>query len=537
MVFPCNWRSGKLSLWLVWALGLIGTLGATAGWAKVTAYSAPPEYHRASQLYTVTMDGNPVSVLVSTGGEDGPIHYARAALAGGAKVAVTVSHAFKKEAVHFTGLVGNAQASDHELKFEVDGPRYVMLEIDDLEPLCLLLDPEETEAPRPHEAGVTEAVAPDLDPTGQRVATRAIQTLIDRVSARGGGILYFGPGLYRTGTLLLKSNVSLYLHGDAVLLGARSASDFPPIGSGSHKGKTATARALLYAIEAHDVRVFGRGVIDANGDGTDFKGILAAMGLIRCDRLRLEGITLLNGRGWTVVGFSQHVNIQRFKSLQPMLHATDDALDICNCQDVQIDHCLLAAGDDSFCVKTCSTRSGMASTWGYREDETRPLSAEQVELRHSFLFSNAAAIKIGIQAFRDIRHVVCEDLDIVRGRALNIAHSQGTGVISNVVFRDIRFGRVASAKQYKAPTTPIDFVTNEVKGTPAPRGGAVQNVLLQNVAFGTVGQVRSRIAAEGEYAFSGVRLIGVTIAGRPVTDAASGDIEVTGAVHDLTFER
>jgi polygalacturonase len=49
-----------------------------------------------------------------------------------------------------------------------------------------------------------------VKPDGVTMNTAALQSLIDKASARGGGRLLFAPGRYLTGSIALKSNVELH---------------------------------------------------------------------------------------------------------------------------------------------------------------------------------------------------------------------------------------------------------------------------------------------------------------------------------------
>ena len=46
---------------------------------------------------------------------------------------------------------------------------------------------------------------------GVSLDTPAIQSAIDACTAQGGGVVYFPPGNYLTGTITLKDNVTLHV--------------------------------------------------------------------------------------------------------------------------------------------------------------------------------------------------------------------------------------------------------------------------------------------------------------------------------------
>ena len=64
---------------------------------------------------------------------------------------------------------------------------------------------------------------------GKTLNTECLQGVIDELHAHGGGQAYFPAGRYLTGSLQLKSGVTLYLERGAVLLGSTSPYDYPHV--------------------------------------------------------------------------------------------------------------------------------------------------------------------------------------------------------------------------------------------------------------------------------------------------------------------
>ena len=64
---------------------------------------------------------------------------------------------------------------------------------------------------------------------GTTINTQYIQKAIDMCSLDGGGQVYIPNGIFLTGTVILKSNVELYLEAQAVLKGSPNMSDYSSI--------------------------------------------------------------------------------------------------------------------------------------------------------------------------------------------------------------------------------------------------------------------------------------------------------------------
>jgi len=97
---------------------------------------------------------------------------------------------------------------------------------------------------------------------GTTLNTDTIQKAIDGCSATGGGVIRFPAGRYLTGTIRIKSNVTLRLEKDATLLGSTEARDYRNLdpfvdGSGNPLG-----HALIVAMDAENVGIEGKGTVD-----------------------------------------------------------------------------------------------------------------------------------------------------------------------------------------------------------------------------------------------------------------------------------
>ena len=91
---------------------------------------------------------------------------------------------------------------------------------------------------------------------GTMLITRSIQFAIDYINKNGGGRLVFEVGRYLTGTIHLKSNVTLHLKEGAVLVGSTNPFDYD---------KETGITALILALDQHDIAITGPGIIDGQG--------------------------------------------------------------------------------------------------------------------------------------------------------------------------------------------------------------------------------------------------------------------------------
>ena len=111
---------------------------------------------------------------------------------------------------------------------------------------------------------------------GKSLDTAAIQKAIDACHAQGGGTVVLNNGKFLSGTIFLKSNITLRIEPGAVLLGSANIKDFevhqpgaPQATSGEvadELGAHHIGYHLIYADNVDNIALEGGGVIDGQGD-------------------------------------------------------------------------------------------------------------------------------------------------------------------------------------------------------------------------------------------------------------------------------
>jgi len=97
---------------------------------------------------------------------------------------------------------------------------------------------------------------------GRTLDTAAIQAAIDKCYADKGGTVLIPAGVFLCGTIELKSNVTLNLAKGGKLLGSPKREDYSA-GKGVPSGNGNIV--FIYAVNAENVSIEGRGTIDGNG--------------------------------------------------------------------------------------------------------------------------------------------------------------------------------------------------------------------------------------------------------------------------------
>ena len=216
------------------------------------------------------------------------------------------------------------------------------------------------------EGGDYKASLFGIKSNGTTLNTRSIQKAIDFIHENGGGRLVFDVGRYLTGTIYLKSNVTIHLLEGAILVGSPSPFDYD-----THRNWT----ALIFALEQENVGITGEGgVIDGQGFTVANNLVdIIHKGLIkdplrndrpreglrpqniyfwRCRGVRVEGITLKNPASWNQqYDQCQNVVITGL-TIDSKSYWNNDGVDIVDCDNVEVSNCYIDAADDGICLKS-----------------------------------------------------------------------------------------------------------------------------------------------------------------------------------------
>lgn len=238
---------------------------------------------------------------------------------------------------------------------------------------------------------------------GKTVCTVALQSAIDRAAAAGGGTVYFPAGCYLSGTLVLKSHVTLHLDDGATLLGSPDQKDYPALPNVVRSYTDHYVRqALLAGENLEHVTLRGRGTIDGNGGAFHWKEYLNrpfVIRLVQCHDVLVEGLTLQASPMWM-----QHYlacDRVQIRGLRVFNHGgyNSDGMDLDACHDVAVSDCFIDTDDDALCLKSTLDRA-----------------CENVTVTNCVLSSHANAFKLGTESHGGFRNIAFTNSAILSPR-------------------------------------------------------------------------------------------------------------------------
>ncbi len=523
----------KKSLVLAWlAAGLLNS-GQILGGSQVEVY--PRNTHSVvSQVYQVEADGQ--SVFTEKFKD---VNLAQFSFSGKVQVAVRGSSPIKEFSISPRSAKIAAKADGPSLRFEVDRPRQLVVTINGGERLFLFADPIDREAPLPGRAGVRDVREFGVDSTGQRVDTARLQQAIDQVAA-ARGTLYFGPGVYLTGTLTLKSNLTVYLAGGALLLGSARAEDYPrekllaettiknDLEPWLTPGTDISDCRMILIDHARNIRIAGPGAIDGQGKLLMDAGIRPLLFLIRnSSQITFEGVSLRDPSMYnTLLLGSDHITYRGVKVLNDQKVPNTDGIDPDSTQDVLVERSFFYCGDDAISVKTSGAHFILQNS-------------ERHIYRDCVFLSTTSAAKLGNETFADFRDILFENCDVVEStRAFTLSTMDG-GRFENIRFVGIRVESLTTKNRPAGQCIDLLFHLRERKVKDRPgfgRMGWIHNILVKDYSVEAVCANPSRLTGFSEdHDVRGVRFENYSLNGRVCLSAADAKVTIGPFVSDVSF--
>ena len=391
---------------------------------------------------------------------------------------------------------------------------------------------------------------------GKTLNTTLINHTVDRLSQAGGGTLFFPSGTYLTGAIRLKSNITLELEAGATLLFSDNFDDYLPFMEVRHEGVMMKSFSpLISAMDAENITIKGEGTLDGQGKAwwTEFFRIyvdLEKNGMrelnkyqplwekendvealyaetnedwhgtlkrrffrppfiqpVRCRRVRIEGVKIINSPFWTVnPEFCDNVVVTGV-TIHNVPSPNTDGINPESCRNVHISDCHISVGDD--CITLKSGRDAQARRLG--------VPCENITITNCTMLSGHGGVVIGSEMSGSVRKVTISNC-VFDGtdRGIRIKSTRGRGGVvedirvSNIIMSNIkREAVVLNLKYSKMPVEPMS------ERTPLFRDISISGLTAVGVK-------------------TPVKIVGLEEA--PVTDIILRDINVKNAREKCIFE-
>jgi polygalacturonase len=304
-------------------------------------------------------------------------------------------------------------------------------------------------------AGVFDVKSFGAKGDGQTQDREAINRAVDAAAAAGGGTVYFPPGTYVTGSIRLRSNLTLQFEPGSKLEASADASAYDAAEPNQWDklqdfGHSHFHNSLIWGDGVENVAIVGSGVISGKAlvRGERGGGADKAIALRLCRRVTLRDFAISTGGHFGILA----TGVDNLTIDNLTIDTNRDGIDLDGCRNVRISNASVNAPNDDAIVLKGSHALGEA-----RATENVTIVNSMVSgfdigsvLDGTFKRTVKAApdrdgptgrIKIGTESEGDFRSITISNVVFDRSRGLALESVDGARIediaISNITMRDV----------------------------------------------------------------------------------------------------
>lgn len=369
------------------------------------------------------------------------------------------------------------------------------------------------------------------DKSGRTLSTSAFQAAFDKCEK--GGCVYVPEGVYRSGALFLKSDITLFIEEGAVIKGSDSTDDFPIFTYRWEGQETECYSSLLNAgiggEGAHNLVIEGGGTIDANGVtlfNEEMKEKKGARGRAVCIRnssdITIRGVTIRQSPSWCL----HLINCRDVKIDDVKIHTkydeqgnryedifNGDGIDCDSCKNVYITNSLIASQDDCIAIKSGKDAEGRAAA----------MISENIHVSNC-RFESGFGVAIGSEMSGGVRNVTVRDCEFNNTFSIgSVKTCRGRGgVIEDILFENVTLLNTdtehSDCKWFRGGIYVDSYYSNDEISTErqpvTEETPLIKNVTFKNAKVDTCGGNAVYISGLPEMHCENITLENITAAGK-----------------------
>ena len=201
--------------------------------------------------------------------------------------------------------------------------------------------------------------------------TDALQNVIDKAYANGGGVIIVPKGTYLTGALFFKPATHLHIEKDGMLKGSDDITDFPVIDTRIEGQNVKYFPAIVNADKVNGFTISGAGTVNGNGlkywksfwlrrkfnpKCTNLDEMRPRVLLVsNCNDVQISGVRFLNSPFWTTHFYKCNnvklMHLYIYAPSKPVGAPSSDAIDIDVCNNFLVRNCYMSVNDDAIALK------------------------------------------------------------------------------------------------------------------------------------------------------------------------------------------
>ncbi len=340
---------------------------------------------------------------------------------------------------------------------------------------------------------------------GKALCTQAIQGAVNKCAANGGGTVFLPAGTWLTGTVYLRSRVTIQLETGCTLLGSKEKKDYGRADKLRAKnGEVFSYWAILAGKDLEHVAIRGDGVIDGQGSNFKYKDGSRPKHIYMegCSDVLIEGVRLRNSGSW--MQHYRDCDRLTIRGISVFNHISynNDGLNIDSCRDVTITGCMVDSDDDGIVLKSLSAKP-----------------CQNITISDCLISSHCNSIKMGTESGGGFQNITITNCVIRSPRYSKVIYGRQRGLaglaleivdggtldsiaISNIIIKGVAvpiFMRLGNrGRLYK-------------KDQPKPDVGKFGNVVVNNIVATDCSSIGCSITGLPGHKIENVTLSNVTL--------------------------
>ena len=345
---------------------------------------------------------------------------------------------------------------------------------------------------------------------GITLCTGPIQKAMDACAAAGGGTVVLAGGQFLSGTIHLRSHVTLRIEAGATLLGSTNIAHYPHnIPAIRSYADSYVKQSLIAGENLENVALVGRGLIDGQGESFKMKDRSRPyenrpylIRFVNCRDVLVEGLRLQKSAMWMQHYLGCERLTMRGIRVWNFGNANNDGLDLDGCKDCTVSQCVFESDDDAITLKSTFERP-----------------CDSITISDCVARSHCNAIKMGTESNGGFKNITIANCVVTSPSHTNVTYGRSRGMsgISLELVDGGQLERVAISNiSIHGVNVPLflrlgDRARPFKDGMEPPPTGTFQDVVINNIVATGVGKIGCSITGLPGHAIENVSLSNIAL--------------------------
>jgi hypothetical protein len=303
------------------------------------------------------------------------------------------------------------------------------------------------------QAAVFDVTAFGAKGDGKTLDREAINKAVAAAAAAGGGTVNVPPGTYLSGSIQLRSNVTLHIEAGAIIEAAADAAAYDAAEPNEFSryqdaGHSHWHNSLIWGDGIENVAITGGGLISGRALGNNYRGADKTVAFKLCHNVTIRDISISNGGHFAILATGvDNLTIDNIR-----IDTNRDGMDIDSCRNLRISNTSVNSPNDDAIVFKGTIALGVPRPTenvtianclvsGFDDGSLLDGTYKRTQARAPDRDGPTGRIKIGTESAGDFRNIAISNVVFDRSRGLALEAVDGGHIedvaVSNVTMREV----------------------------------------------------------------------------------------------------